>query len=492
MTMTFFGRGKLLGLLVALHAVAHSLASAQPSYGNPHNRPTAPKTPNIILIVADDLGYGDLGCYGQKKIKTPHIDALAVAGTRFTSFYAGSTICAPSRDSLMTGKHTGHTTIRGNVSGASLTVDDVTIAQVLQGSGYFNGVIGKWGLGDEGSPGLPNKKGFNEFLGYLNQTRAHDYYPEYADRFATNVGMVKLPFPVNSNGAQGRYFPDLFTFSALNFIRIYQPNWLNQQRPFFLYLPYTVPHANNELGKETGNGMQVPDDKPYSDELWPPVERNKAAMITRLDRYVGEIVSKLREFRQETNTLILFTSDNGPHAEGGVDAKFFQSAGPLRGIKRDLYEGGIRVPLIAVWPGKIPAGLVSDEPWAFWDMLPTLAEIAEAKAPKNIDGISYLPTLLGESQTNRHEYLYWELHERGFKQAVRADKWKAVRLESGGPIELYNLANDLGETNNVAASNPDVVSRIEKYMKVARTDTPPWNIGAGAAKKTAEPAVESD
>jgi arylsulfatase A-like enzyme len=447
--------------------------------------PSAPKTPNIIVIVADDLGYGDLGCYGQKQIKTPNLDQLAAKGLRFTSFYAGSTICAPSRCSLMTGMNTGHATIRGNTAGAALAAEDITLAQLLQGVNYMTCVVGKWALGDEGSTGLPGDKGFDEFVGYLNQTRAHDYYAPYADRYNTNGGLRRVEFPTNFNSVHGLYFPDQFTKSALNFIRIYQPAWFNNQRPFFLYLPYTLPHANNELGRETGNGMQVPNDKPYSDEAWPAPEKNKAAMITLLDKYVGDILAGLKRYGQDTNTLILFTSDNGPHSEGGVQADFFRSAGPLRGMKRDLYEGGIRVPLIAVWPGRIPAGGVSEEPWAFWDLLPTLAEVAGAKVPKNIDGISFLPTLLGKTQTHRHEYLYWELHENGFKQAVRAGDWKAVRLTAGGPIELYNLAKDIGETNNVAAANPEVVARLEGLLKTARADSPRYPVGKDEAKGSA-------
>lgn len=479
-------RSRRLPVLATLLLICLPLM-AQQAHRLPPGVPAAPKTPNIILIVADDLGYGDLGCYGQKQIKTPHLDQLAAQGTRFTSFYAGSTVCAPSRCALMTGKHTGHATIRGNIAGATLTPEDVTVAQLLQGANYMTGIMGKWGLGDEGSTGLPGDKGFEEFVGYLNQSRAHDYFPPYADRYDTNGGLRRVEFGQNFNGARGYYFPDLFTKAGQNFIRIHRPDWFNKQRPYFLFLSYTLPHANNELGKKTGNGMEVPDDKPYSDETWPAPEKNKAAMITRLDRYVGEIVAKLKEQRQDTNTLILFTSDNGPHQEGGVDPAFFQSAGPLRGIKRDLYEGGIRVPLIAWWPGKIPADRVSHEAWAFWDLLPTLAEIGGARVPKNIDGISYAPTLLGNVQSNRHEYLYWEFHERDFKQALRMGDWKAVRPAAGAPLELYHLAKDIGETKNVAAENPDVLAQIEKLMKSARTDSALYPLPTA---KPADPAPE--
>jgi len=464
----------MTGILVVLMVCfGAGVAIAQPASRFSTNLPAAPKTPNIVLILADDLGYGDLGCYGQTKIKTPHLDSLAAAGTRFTSFYAGSTICAPSRCTLMTGKHTGHATIRGNTAGATLRQEDVTIAQLLKGAGYVTGLMGKWGLGDVGSPGMPGDKGFDEFVGILNQTRAHDYYPPYADRSDRQDGFRLFQFPQNENGLQGLYFPDLFTKCSSNFIRINQPQWYSQQRPFFLYVAQTLPHANNELGRQTGNGMQVPDDEPYAEESWPRVERNKAAMITRLDKGVGQIVETLRQYKQETNTLILFTSDNGAHQEGGVDPEFFRSSGPLRGIKRDLYEGGIRVPLIAVWPGKIPAGRVSDEPWAFWDIMPTLVELAKARMPKGIDGLSYLPTLLGQNQTNRHEYLYWEFHERGFQQAVRMGHWKAVRAGMESGMELYDLRKDIGETKNVAGQNPEVVAQITEILSRARTEPSP-------------------
>ena len=438
--------------------------------------PMPPRTANIILIVADDLGYGDLGCYGQKQIQTPNLDRLAAAGTRFTSFYAGSTVCAPSRSALMTGQHTGHTRIRGNAKDAALTALDPTVALCLQGAGYRNGLVGKWGLGNEGSSGLPGDKGFDDFFGFLDQTKAHDYYAQFLSRYDTNEGLRVMEFPANANGARGEYLPDRFYMASSNYIRIHKPDPFNKQQPFFLMIAQTIPHANNEVGRETGNGMQVPSDKPYSAEAWPQVEQNKAAMITRLDQYVGAIMAELKEYNLETNTLILFTSDNGPHKEGGVDPAFFRSSGPLRGIKRDLYEGGIRVPLIAVWPGKIPAGRVSDEPFAFWDLYPTLAEVAGQKAPRSIDGISYLPTLLGAAQTNRHDFLYWEFHERGFQQAVRMGNWKAVLPELGGAMELYNLANDLGETKDVAAENPEVVARIKEYLKTARTDSSQWPV----------------
>jgi len=489
LTFDFLSRA-LAGFVVVTILLAGRL-QAQQTQHLPEGMPTAPSTPNIVLILADDLGYGDLGCYGQARIKTPNIDALAAAGTRFTSFYAGSTVCAPSRCSLMTGMHTGHATIRGNAPGACLSPGNATLGEVLKGANYVTAVVGKWGVGDAGSTGLPGDKGFDEFLGYLNQTRAHDYYPSYLDRYNTNQGLHVIPLQRNAGGIQGDYTPDIFDRVMKNFVRIYRPTWLNHQRPFFLFFSSTLPHANNELGRETGNGMQVPDDTPYSNEDWPQPEKNKAAMITRLDKSVGEILAVLRKYQQESNTLILFTSDNGPHKEGGVDPDFFQSSGPLRGLKRDLYEGGIRVPLIAVWPGRVPAGRVSAEPWAFWDLLPTLAEVAGGMAPAKLDGISYLPTVMGKAQTNRHEFLYWELHEKGFKQAMREGRWKAVRNESGGPVELYDLEEDLGERVNVAAKHPEIVARLEQQMNAARTDSASWPVASGPKAKSdqaAEPA----
>jgi arylsulfatase A-like enzyme len=306
------------------------------------NRPPAPRRPNIIFILADDLGYGDLGCYGQTKIKTPNIDKLAAEGIRFTDFYAGSTVCAPSRCALMTGLYTGHARIRGNAN-VPLASGDLTVAELLQGSGYHTGLIGKWGLGNEGTTGLPEKKGFDEVLGYLDQTHAHDYYTDHLWRYDPGSPYEgEATYFENSGGKKVLYMPDLFSAAATNFIKINKPTTLNHQRSFFLYLAYTTPHANNEEKNRTGNGMQVPSDAPYSDEPWPQPEKNKAAMITRMDTQIGALMARLQELKIDDNTLVFFSSDNGPHKEGGNDPKFFESSGGLRGIKRDLYEGGIR------------------------------------------------------------------------------------------------------------------------------------------------------
>lgn len=441
-----------------------------------HAATTRSGPPNIIFILADDLGYGDLGSYGQKKIKTPHLDRMAADGLRFTQCYAGSTVCAPSRSALMTGQHTGHTRIRGN-NAYPLRPEDVTVAEVLKQAGYTTGLVGKWGLGLQNTTGTPGRQGFDEFFGFLSQTHAHDYYPTNIWRNDENLVVAG-----NLHGKQGTYIHDEFTRHATNFIHAHK------ERPFFLYLSYTIPHANNEYGRETGNGMQVPSDAPYSQENWPQPEKNKAAMITRMDRDIGQLFEVLRAHSLDSNTIVFFTSDNGSHKEGGPDPKFFNSSGPLRGIKRDMYEGGIRVPMIVRWTGTVQAGAVSDFPWAFWDFLPTAAELAGVKdKPANIDGQSIVPTLLGRAQ-KPHEFFYWEFHERGSKQAVRNGDWKAVRLALNKPLELYNLKTDLGETNNVASAHPDVVARIESYLKTARTESPVWPLTLpGAAQPRQRP-----
>lgn len=418
-----------------------------------------PRKPNIVFILADDLGYGHLGCYGQEKILTPNIDRLAAEGMRFTQFYAGYTVCAPSRSVLMTGLHTGHTPVRTNGGGASLWDDEVTVAEVLKQAGYVTGIIGKWGLGEPGTTGIPTRQGFDYWFGYLNQRRAHNYYPDYLWR-----NEEKVVLEGNLGGKKTQYSHDLFTAEALQFIR------KHKSEPFFLYLAYTVPHANNELGRATGDGMEVPDYGPYANENWPNPEKGRAAMIYRLDRDVGKILALLKELGIDEDTIIFFSSDNGPHREGGSSPDFFDSNGPLRGIKRDLYEGGIRVPMIVRWPGKINAGTVSHFPWAFWDFLPTAAEIAGVAPPQGIDGMSVLPTLLGRQQ-KPHEFFYWEFHERGFTQAVRMGKWKAVRFGLNEPLELYDLSTDIGEQHNIAAEHPEIVAKIEEYLKTARVDS---------------------
>ncbi|MEY2410795.1 MAG: hypothetical protein QOF48_3465 [Verrucomicrobiota bacterium] len=441
--------------------------------------------PNIIFILADDLGYGELGCYGQEKIKTPHLDKLASEGMRFTQFYAGSPVCAPSRAVLMTGLHVGHVSIRGN-GVVPLATNETTIAELLHDAGYQTAIFGKWGLGLTNTPSTPDLRGFDEWLGFLDQNHAHDYYPGYVWRSSKLSAEIEPLQPTvlagNQNGAHGLYVHDVFTRAATNFIRG------AKYKPFLLYLPYTIPHANNELKDQ---GMQVPSDAPYTGEAWPQAEKNKAAMITRLDHDVGSIMAQLKSLRLESNTVVFFASDNGPHKEGGVNPDFFKSSGALRGIKRDVYEGGIRVPMIARWPGKIPAGISSTQIWSFCDFLPTAAEIAGLTPPHHIDGISMLPALLGKRQTNQHSFVYWEFHEKGSRQAIRSGNWKAIRLSPGLPLELYDLQSDLGETNNVAAANPSVVKRLDALLKSARSESAHWPLRAAAQQAAARKAQAS-
>ena len=428
--------------------------------------------PNLIYIMVDDLGYGDLGSYGQQRIKTPALDKMAAEGVRFTDRYAGSTVCAPSRCVLMTGVHTGHSYVRGNqevrpMGQMPLPARTVTVARLLQQAGYATALIGKWGLGGPDSTGIPNKQGFDYFFGYLCQRHAHNYYPEFLFRNTERVSLegnkVAKPRPDGAGVAVGRaqYSHDLCAAEALAFVE------RNKDKPFFLYLALTIPHANNEAGNR---GMEVPSYGPYADVDWPEPQKGHAAMITRMDGDVGRLLSKLDELGLDERTLVLFTSDNGPHREGGNDPDFNDSNGPLRGIKRDLYEGGIRVPLIARWPGRIKPGRVTDHVSAFWDFLPTACDLVGLEPPGNIDGISYLPTLLGEEdRQQKHEYLYWEF--KGM-QAVRMGNWKAVRPSPSAQIELFDLGADPGETSNARDRHPDVARKIDKIMRTAHVDSP--------------------
>lgn len=412
--------------------------------------------PNIVLIVADDLGYGDLGCYGQTRIQTPNIDRMAAEGIRFTDFYAGDAIGAPSRCALMTGLDSGHGLIRGERV-IPLRPEDATVAEVLWAAGYTTGLYGKWGLGDAGTTGTPNQQGFQHFFGYLTREEAENYYPEYMWRNESRVTIEG-----NRDGQQLVYSQDLITDEALTFIE------RARQQPFFLVVCYSFPHVR----------LEVPSDEPYSDEDWPQWAKNYAAMITRMDRDVGEILDRIDELHLDRHTIVFFTSDNGPHAEGGADPTFFDSAGPLRGMKWDLYEGGIRVPMIVRWRDRIRAGLVSDEPWAFWDFLPTAADLANAwRRPHHIDGISMVSALYG-GRVPEHKGLYWELHggPARYQQAYRSGPWKLVRPAPGRPVELYNLIEDIGEENNRAAAEREVTQRLEREMAGARTDSPDWPV----------------
>lgn len=428
--------------------------------------------PNIVFILADDLGYGDLGCYGQKKIKTPNLDKLAKDGVRFTQAYAGSTVCAPSRCALMTGLHTGHCRTRGNGGGGGprsnvpLAPTDVCVAELLQKAGYATALVGKWGLGEEGSTGIPTKKGFGHFFGYLNQHHAHNYYTEFLWRGEKKVDVDNPQSKVENVAAKPNvYAPDLLLDDALKFVTEHK------SEPFFLYFATIAPHANNEKTKASGEGSEVPGDAPYTNEDWPPAEKNKAASITRMDVDVGKLLAKLDELGLAKNTVVIFSSDNGPHQEGGNKVAFFDSAGPHRGFKRSLTDGGIRVPAIVRWPEVVKAGTTSDHVWAFWDFLPTACELAGVEPPKGLDGISILPTLTGKGEQKRHEFLYWEFHEGGTAQAVRHGNLKAIRPAPGQPLELYDVVLDKGERQNIAASNPASVEKIEAYLKTARTES---------------------
>ena len=461
----------LLTLILALGTVTGAGQAPQPS----------PAPPNILLIQADDLGYGDLSAYGQTKFQTPSLDKLAREGIRFTQYYSGSTVCAPSRAALLTGKHTGHAWIRGNgglpEGDVPLRPEEVTIAEVLRERGYRTGLVGKWGQGQPGTPGMPDKQGFEYAFGFLDQRHAHR---QFTDHFYRNGERVAVDL-------ERDYAGDVFTREAAAFIET------NDPRPFFLYLNYTVPHAElrapedamalyrdkfpekpfvNAKADAVPSGSR-PDTPSLGYRSQPTPHAAFAAMISRMDRDIGRLVDLLAARGLDRRTLILFTSDNGPHQEGGAEPQFFNSSGGLRGIKRDMYEGGIRVPMIARWTGTVPAGKVSDHAWAHWDLLPTFAELAGAKTPDGIDGLSMVRALRGQTQPT-HQFFYWEFHERGFQQAVRMGKWKAVRLKPGEPLELYDLDADGRETRNLAASNPEIVAKIETYLKTARSDSARW------------------
>jgi len=452
------------------------------------------KQPNIIYILADDLGYGDLGSYGQKHIQTPNLDRMAERGMRFTQHYSGSTVCAPSRSVLMTGLHTGHTQIRGNkeimpVGQYPLSYGTVTIPKLLKEAGYRTGGFGKWGLGYPGSEGEPSLQGFDEFFGYMCQRRSHFFYPEflYHDVCGTPVERVVLEgnrvedastenFQREGAGppiVKAFYSQDVIAEKALEFIEE------NKNTPFFLYFPSQIPHASLQVPDEAlemyldENGESIfEEDSSYPFGAYTQTDKPKAvyaAMVTLLDRYVGMIIEKLEELNLTDDTLIIFTSDNGSYTEGGYHYSMHNSNGELRGGKRDLYEGGIRVPFIAKWPGKIEAGIVSDHLSYFPDMMPTFTELAGVKAPSGIDGISMVPTLLGRDGQRNHDHLYWEFHSQGGKQAVRKGQWKAVRLNvienRNSPVELYNLDEDIREKNNVANQYPDISKEMELIMQ---------------------------
>ena len=431
--------------------------------------------PNIVFVMADDLGYGELGCYGQERIRTPFTDRMASEGMLFSNAYSGCSVCAPARSVLMTGMHMGHTSVRSNPGGVPIRPEDVTVAELLKERGYATGCFGKWGLGDIGTGGVPWKQGFDEFVGYLHQAHAHYFYPLYIYK-----NDQELPLDGNDGDGRGTYSHDVIVERALGFIE------RNKDRPFFCYAPFTIPHSE----------YVVPDDEIYEsyegqfEEVEIPRNPNRperlirpdqphatlAAMITRLDRDVGRILQLIADLGLDRNTIVFFTSDNGAAAARWTD--YFRSSGELRGMKRTFYEGGIRVPMIARWPGKIEPGSRSGHTWGFQDFLPTAVDLAEGEPPQATDGYSVIPTLLGRGRQSQHEYLYWELPryqaasgtfiDETPAQAMRMGRWKAVRPSPGGDIELYDLELDAGETRDVAALHPDVMARIERYLAEAR------------------------
>lgn len=464
----------LLGL-----SVGCCFAVAQPK------RP-AKRLPNLVFIVADDLGYGDVSCYGQRRFQTPHIDRLAAEGLKFTQAYAGTAVCSPSRSSFFTGQHTGHTPIRGNLAVKPegqypLPDSSIIIPQLLKQAGYATGCFGKWGLGGVGTSGDPLNKGLDEFFGYNSQTLAHNYYPYYLWH-----NREKVLLPENRGARSGTYAPELIQQQTLAFIE------RHQAEPFALFVTTVIPHAElaappaymrqtvGKYGPEKpfiGPDTSAPAFAKSGAYLSQPHPRAAvAAAMHVLDDHVGQIMRKLQQLHLDENTLVIFTSDNGPSAEGGKDLAYFNSSGGLRGVKRDLYEGGIRVPFIVRWPGQVKAGTVTRQPVAFWDVLPTCTALAGLKTPAHTDGLSLLPTLTGRGKQPQHPYLYWEFYEQGGSVAARLGRWKAVRVNlaaaPNGPIELYDLAADPGEQHDVAPQRPAVVARFAQLFAQAHVPSP--------------------
>ena len=456
----------------------------------PNDTAAGDAPPNFVWILADDLGYGDLGSYGQERIQTPHLDRMAEEGMRFTDAYAGFTVCAPSRSVLMTGQHTGHTRVRRNGS-PGLWDEDVTVAELLKAKGYATALIGKWGLGMEDSPGAPWKQGFDYFYGYLSQGHAHNYYPEFLMR---NAARVPLRNVVELSGRYGGmsgvatervdYSHDLMMDEALGWLEA------NAGDPFFLYLALTIPHANNEAGNLDGGGdpgianveadlghhrervgMEIPDAGQYQGEDWPGPQKGTAAMISHLDEGVGQVFAALQRLGVDERTVVFFSSDNGPHAEGGNDPFFFDSNGPLQGYKRSLHDGGIRVPTIVRWPGRVRAGSVSEFPWYFADFLPTVADIVGFDVPEGVDGTSIVPALLETGVSGEDRFLYWG-GTPGRAEAVRWGRWKAVRESPDRPLELFDLSSDIGEERDVSAEHEGIVGEILAYLASAVTELP--------------------
>ena len=493
-------------MLVFGSAIVLSLLSACAEPSNTGSAGQAGKTdqpPNIIVILADDLGYGDLGCYGQQQIQTPQIDKMATEGMRFTSFYAGATVCAPSRAALLTGRHNGHATVRGNQPFPQQLGNEPTIASLLQNAGYATALIGKWGVGHPQPVGDPQRVGFQYSYGYLNMWHAHNFYPEFLWEDSQKVALRNQLLPKNQwennsfvtddptyqpdgygqAAVKLDYVPDLTEQKAIEFID------RNKEKPFFLFYTTTIPHANNEI---KSNGMEVPDYGAYAGKDWPEVEKGFAAAISRLDATVGKILAHLRQQGLDSNTLVIFTSDNGPHEEGGHSAQFFGSSGPYRGTKRDLYEGGLRVPMIAWWPGRVAAGGTEARSFAQYDYLATFCEAAGISIPDGTDGVSLLPTLTGKGEQRLHDYLYWEFYEAGGRQSVLQYPWKLVKLNTttfrkSGSYELYNLDTDPAEKDNKLNTQAAKADALKKLMEQAHVPHPQLDINKprpGMAGKT--------
>ncbi|MGC4233432.1 MAG: arylsulfatase [Niabella sp.] len=450
----------------------------------PGGRPSLQSKPNVIYILADDMGYGDLSCYGQQRFGTPNIDRLAREGVQFMQHYAGTAVCAPSRSVLMTGQHTGYTPIRGNKAAGNkrpfLPDSTVTLAELFKQAGYATGAFGKWGLGAVGTEGDPNNQGFDEFYGFNSQALAHSYYPDFLCHNQEKVTLER-----NYPDKKVDYAPELIHQQVMNFID------KNRDQPFFIYYPTIIPHAEliapesymarfrgKFLPEKSFTGVKygAANYKTGGYESQPEGHAAFAAMITLLDDQVGEILDRLKQYGIDNNTIVIFSSDNGPHLEAGADPEYFNSNGPWRGFKRDLYEGGIREPMLARWPGHIVPGRKTDHVSAFWDVMPTIADILEVQPPKNIQGISFLPTLLGKGEQKKHDYLYWEFHERGGRQAIRKGKWKyvvySVLDKQKRTTELYDLDADPGEAHNIASKHPGVVKELQALMDRSRVPSP--------------------
>lgn len=455
---------------------------------------TAADKPNIIYILADDLGYGDLGCYGQKTLTTPNIDRLAAEGMKFTRHYAGSTVCAPSRCVLMTGLHTGHCRVRGNDPWI-IPDGDVTVPNLLRGAGYHTACIGKFGLGKPLPLDDPRRKGFDEFFGYVGTSHAHNFYTRALIRDGKTVDLPNTVIEGSSKNVQDYQGSDLAGTGVAppdgrkawvpqllaDDVQRYLGERARAKQPFFLYYALNIPHTNNEAGKGSplGHGMECPGYGEFKDRDWPDAEKGFAQFIRFLDNEVGRVTARLRELGIAENTLVMFASDNGPHQEGGHKSDFFDSNGGFKGIKRDMTDGGIRVPFIAWWPGKVKAGVVSEHVGGFQDLLPTVAELSGTKLTAETDGISYAPTLLGLGGQMQHSHLFWDFNEQGGKRAVLKWPWKLIYLNTGGgaksmkgtakarPLEklLHNLETDSGEERNLAAEKPGIVAELEKLMR---------------------------